>query len=144
MALLYGILCWVLDYTQYTCFSDMEVGIREVLLYRLLVWTLHDCMKLGLLVRWFIIVGRAWASRTLIYQFVTAQRGICHTQVDVSTSHMPTARAATVSVTTYGWTKLYTLKSWAEFLAFINAVYAWTLPEATSTTVVIEICTACG
>ena len=26
----------------------------------------------------------------------------------------------------------------------ISAVYAWPLPEATSTTVVIEICTACG
>ena len=27
---------------------------------------------------------------------------------------------------------------------FINAVYAWSLPEVTSTTVVIEICIACG
>ena len=32
----------------------------------------------------------------------------------------------------------------AEYLMFISAAYTWTLPEATSTTVVIEICTACG
>ena len=31
----------------------------------------------------------------------------------------------------------------AEYLMFISAVYTWPLPEATSTTVVIEICTAC-
>ena len=38
----------------------------------------------------------------------------------------------------------FTLKSGAEFVTFISAVYAWPLPEATSTTAVIEICTACG
>ena len=27
---------------------------------------------------------------------------------------------------------------------FISAVYAWPLPETISTTVVIELCTACG
>ena len=38
----------------------------------------------------------------------------------------------------------FTLKSWAEFLSSISAVlYAWPLPEATSTTVMIDICTAC-
>ena len=38
----------------------------------------------------------------------------------------------------------FTLKSRAEFVTFISAVYAFPLPEATSTTIVIEICTACG
>ena len=54
--------------------------------------------------------------------------------------HMPTARAATVSVATYAETKLYTeVMTWAEFLTFISAVYAWPLPEAISTIVLMEI-----
>ena len=39
--------------------------------------------------------------------------------------------------------KAFTQKSWAEFLTFIIAIYAFPLPEATSTTVMIKICTAC-
>ena len=43
------------------------------------------------------------------------------------------------SVATYAWTKLLHSK----FLAFISAIYAWPLPEATSTTAIV-ICTVCG
>ena len=49
-------------------------------------------------------------------------------------SHKPTARTATVSVATYTRTKLYT----KVISCVTRAVYAWPLPEATSTTVVIE------
>ena len=62
---------------------------------------------------------------------------ICYTQVDIYISHKPTARTATVSVATYARTKLYT----KVISCVIRAVYAscaWPLPEATSTTVVIE------
>ena len=59
---------------------------------------------------------------------------MCHAQVDIYVSHKPTARTATVSVATYARTKLYT----KVISCVIRAVYAWPLPEATSTTVVIE------
>ena len=53
---------------------------------------------------------------------------------------MPTARAATLHMHKLS----FTLKSRAETLMFIiSAVYARPLPETISTTVVIELCTAC-
>ena len=83
-----------------------------------------------ILVWCFIIVGRAWASSTLTCWFVIAQSRICHAPVDIQVSPKPTAKL--------------TVKSWAEFLTLISAVSARALPEVTSTSVVIEICTACG
>ena len=56
---------------------------------------------------------------------------------------MPTARTATISVATLHGLS-FALKSQADFLVFISIVYAWPLPGATSTTVMIEIFTACG
>ena len=66
---------------------------------------LYMCL---LLVWWFIIVGRAWASSTLTYTNLSLRiTGIVtHAQVDI---YKPTARTATVSVATYTWTKLYTI-----------------------------------
>ena len=46
------------------------------------------------------------------------------------------------------WLHMYKLSftptSWPEFLSFRSVVYAWPLPKATSTTIVIKICTTCG
>ena len=57
---------------------------------------------------------------------------------------MPTARAQLLSVWLHMHKLSFTLKSLTEFLMFISAVYAWPLPGATSITVMIETCTACG
>ena len=58
-------------------------------------------------------------------------------------TYKPTARTATVSMATYAWTKLYT-----KVMSWISDIYkcrlCMPLPEVTLTTVVIEICTACG
>ena len=42
--------------------------------------------------------------------------------------YMPTARTAPISDATYAQTISFTLKSWAQFLVLISAVYAWPLP----------------
>ena len=58
---------------------------------------------------------------------------------------MTTARTATVSVAANAWTKLY-----AKVMSWIIGVYKFMhgpyleRPQPSSTTVVIEICTACG
>ena len=81
-----------------------------ILYYTIILWLMVVAMATFCItiVWWFIIAGQAWA----------------------------TARTATVSVPKYVWTKLYT-----KLVSWIYDVYykmPFALPEATSTTVLIE------
>ena len=104
------------------------------------LWTLEHILQTNVMI--YHCGASEWAEHWLTNLSLHKAGFVMHKYI--SRYHISQQPGQLLSVWLHMHELSFTQKSWAEFLTFVSAVHAWPLPEATSTTVEIKICTVCG